>query len=62
MNKIRLRYSGLLGRSLNFIEKAGNSLPHPATLFLILALIALISSWLALSSSVSPDRSVLWFA
>jgi len=47
MNKIRLRYSGLLSRSLNFIEKAGNALPHPATLFLILALIALISSWLA---------------
>jgi aminobenzoyl-glutamate transport protein len=47
MNKIRIRFSGIFTRSLNFIEKAGNALPHPATLFLILALLALVASWLA---------------
>jgi len=31
-------------RLLNFIEKAGNALPHPATLFLIFALLALVIS------------------
>lgn len=32
-------------RFLNFVEKAGNALPHPATLFLIFALLALFFSW-----------------
>ncbi|UCH15087.1 MAG: AbgT family transporter [Bacteroidales bacterium] len=36
--------AGGLQRILNIIEKAGNALPHPATLFLIFALIALIIS------------------
>jgi len=34
-------------RALNFVEIAGNALPHPATLFLIFALLVLIFSWLA---------------
>ena len=38
---------GFLDRSLTFVEKAGNALPHPATLFLILALLVLGVSWLA---------------
>ncbi len=33
-------------RFLNFIEVAGNALPHPATLFLVFAFIALAFSWL----------------
>ncbi len=37
----------LFNRFLNFIEVAGNALPHPATLFLILALLALVMSWIA---------------
>jgi aminobenzoyl-glutamate transport protein len=47
MAKLRISFSGLFTRFLNFVEKAGNALPHPATLFLILALIALAVSWLA---------------
>jgi aminobenzoyl-glutamate transport protein len=39
--------NGFFSRFLNFIEKTGNALPHPATLFLILALLALVFSWLA---------------
>lgn len=33
-------------RFLNITERAGNALPHPATLFLIFALLALVLSWL----------------
>jgi len=36
----------LLMRLLHFIEVGGNALPHPASLFGILALIILISSWI----------------
>ncbi|MBE0638162.1 MAG: AbgT family transporter [Bacteroidales bacterium] len=36
-----------LNRMLNVTEKVGNALPHPATLFLIFALLALVFSWLA---------------
>ena len=35
----------LFQRFLNFVEVAGNALPHPATLFLLLALIVLVISW-----------------
>lgn len=35
---------GGIEKFLNFIEKAGNTLPHPATLFLLLALLVLILS------------------
>jgi aminobenzoyl-glutamate transport protein len=40
---VKNRSSGFQ-RLLNIIEKAGNALPHPATLFLIFALLALIIS------------------
>lgn len=39
--------SSLINKFLNFIEKAGNTLPHPATLFLILALLVILVSWIA---------------
>lgn len=54
--------NGLLTRLLNFIEKAGNALPHPATLFLILALLALLVSWLASAGgmeAINPATSEL---
>lgn len=34
-------------KSLDFIEVVGNKLPHPATLFALLALIVVIISWIA---------------
>lgn len=37
---------GLFARFLNMVEKAGNALPHPATLFLLFALAVLLFSWL----------------
>lgn len=41
------RFNGLVNRSLSFIEKAGNKLPHPATLFLLFALAVPVVSFLA---------------
>jgi aminobenzoyl-glutamate transport protein len=34
-------------RALGFIERGGNALPHPATLFAILAAAVVVASWLA---------------
>ena len=34
------------GRFLNFVERVGNALPHPASLFGIFALIVLLISWI----------------
>jgi len=39
-----MKKSGLLQRSLDRIEHIGNKLPHPVTLFAILALLVLILS------------------
>ena len=36
--------TSLMQRFLNIIERGGNALPHPATLFLILALLVLVAS------------------
>lgn len=40
-------------RFLAIIERAGNALPHPATLFAILALVVVLVSWLADLSGMS---------
>lgn len=40
-------------RFLAIIEKAGNALPHPATLFAILALVVVLISWIADLSGMS---------
>ncbi len=40
-------FTQFLDRSLGFIERAGNKLPHPATIFLIFALSVPLFSWLA---------------
>jgi len=39
--------SRIFNKVLNYIETVGNKLPHPATLFLILAIIVMLASWLA---------------
>ncbi|MBB5015788.1 AbgT family transporter [Rehaibacterium terrae] len=36
-----------IDRFLNIVEKGGNALPHPATLFAILALTVIVLSWIA---------------
>jgi len=37
---------------LDLIELIGNKLPHPATLFALLALLVVVASWLAKMASV----------
>ena len=37
----------LLSRFLSVVERGGNALPHPATLFAIMALLVILLSWVA---------------
>ncbi len=43
MNKSK-KSTGIFQRMLNWTERAGNALPHPATLFALFALTALVLS------------------
>lgn len=45
MAKKKKKKFNFVGAFLNFIEKAGNKLPHPATIFAILAGAILVVSW-----------------
>ncbi len=38
---------GGLGRALDLLERAGNRLPEPATIFVLLALLVVVASWVA---------------
>lgn len=42
----KISTSAKSSRFLNFVEKGGNALPHPASLFGILALLVLLFSWI----------------
>ncbi len=44
MDKLQKKKRGFLQRMLDYTEKAGNALPHPATLFALFALITLFIS------------------
>ena len=45
-----------LDRFLDAIERGGNALPHPATLFALLAVIVVIASWIATQAGVSVQH------
>jgi aminobenzoyl-glutamate transport protein len=45
-----------LDRFLDAIERGGNALPHPATLFALLALIVIAASWLAAQVGLSVQH------
>ncbi|MHC1703555.1 MAG: AbgT family transporter [Tenuifilaceae bacterium] len=47
INKVKGSSSRVFTKILNYIEVVGNKLPHPATLFFVLALLVMIASWLA---------------
>ena len=51
--KIRRWLVGLLPRGLELIELAGNALPHPATLFLVMALAVIVVSGIAAAAGLS---------
>lgn len=45
-----------IDRFLHIVERGGNALPHPATLFAILALLVLVLSWITASMGVSVQH------
>lgn len=49
---------GLFQKFLDFVEKSGNRLPHPITLFAILALVVMIASAIASAFNVSVQDPV----
>ena len=55
--------SKIFSRSLDYIEIVGNKLPHPATLFAILAIlvaiVSLIGDWFSLSAIHPADDSII---
>ena len=50
--------SGLLTRCLNGIERVGNALPHPVTLFAIMALAVVVISAICAAMGVSATVAV----
>ncbi|RWZ60159.1 AbgT family transporter [Halobacillus fulvus] len=46
---------GLTMRVLDWIEKVGNKLPHPVTLFAIFALMVIVASWIFSSAGVEVE-------
>ena len=45
-----------IDRFLNIVERSGNALPHPATLFALLALLVIVVSWIASEMGVSVQH------
>lgn len=45
-------------KSLDYVEIVGNKLPHPATIFALLALLVMIISWLASTFSYQAVHPV----
>jgi len=59
----RLSLSRTFARSLDVVERVGNALPHPASLFAILAALVALASWMGAAldlSAIHPaDHSVI---
>lgn len=58
MIKTKKDKKGLFARSLDMIELVGNKLPHPATIFALLALIVIFLSWLGYITDVQSTHPV----
>jgi aminobenzoyl-glutamate transport protein len=56
MEYIRKFLSRLIPGFLNLVEKTGNLLPHPATLFAILAVLVILLSWVAYATGLSVEH------
>lgn len=53
LKKLNLKMAKIFSKTLDFVEVVGNKLPHPATLFALLALIVVVLSWVAYKLDVS---------
>jgi aminobenzoyl-glutamate transport protein len=49
---------GMINRLLNLVERAGNKLPDPVTIFILLATLALLASWVAGSLGVKVAHPI----
>ncbi|WNF38492.1 AbgT family transporter [Bacillaceae bacterium IKA-2] len=54
MNNIKNK--GLIGRSLDGIERVGNKLPHPVTLFAIFAVLVIVFSWIFANLGITVEH------
>ncbi len=54
----RPRRGGIGNRALDLVEKAGNALPHPATLFAALAVLVVLLSWVFSSLGITAEDPV----
>ena len=53
MTKRRSLTAGMIDRFLTIVERLGNTLPHPATLFALMSLLVIILSWVFSQFSLS---------
>jgi aminobenzoyl-glutamate transport protein len=53
MSTTQLSVRGAVGRVLGWVERLGNALPHPATLFAVLAMVVVVLSWLGAALGVA---------
>jgi aminobenzoyl-glutamate transport protein len=53
MAEATMRRRGLLLRALDVVERVGNALPDPITLFAILALLVVFASWIAATAGIA---------
>ena len=58
LNALKRISSKAFARSLDFIELVGNKLPHPATLFFLLAVTVMAMSWITSAFNVSAHHPV----
>ncbi len=56
--KIKQKSGRIFARSLDYVEIVGNKLPHPATLFALLALLVVFFSWLAHAIGAQAEHPV----
>jgi aminobenzoyl-glutamate transport protein len=56
--RIRKKSGRIFARSLDYVEIIGNRLPHPATLFALLAVIVVIISWIGHAAGASAEHPV----
>jgi aminobenzoyl-glutamate transport protein len=63
LSRLRKFSSTIFTRSLDYIEIIGNRLPHPATIFALLALsvilLSLVTHWMGTSATHPVDRSLV---
>jgi aminobenzoyl-glutamate transport protein len=55
-SRARAAHPSALDRFLNIVERGGNALPHPATLFALLTLLVIVLSWIATLMDLSVQH------